>query len=83
MGPERDGREVSEGFLEKAPPGAVGKGWGIQGAGQRQLWSGESREVGHGGSAGRSQSCHSDQIFFSAAIEVLLRKVSYPTHVAE
>lgn len=31
MGPENDGREVSEGFLEKAPPGAVGKGWGIQG----------------------------------------------------
>lgn len=31
----------------------------------RQLWSGESREVEHGGNAGRSQSCHSDQIFFS------------------
>lgn len=54
-----------------------GKGWGIPGAEVRQLWSVESREVGHEGSAGRSQTCH------SAAIEMSLRKVSYSTHVAE
>lgn len=63
-----------------------GKGQGIPGAEVRQLWSVESR------GRGVWDQCREEPdlslrsgllVFFFSAVEVLLRKVSYPTHVAE